>query len=70
MPRPSRFSIELDPKRRKRWQLAADLAIPSRQRNVAPWLVPLVDMLAEIQLSGRDPGVVLKRALGEDYLEA
>ena len=65
MQRPPRFSIELDPGRRRRWQRAADLAIPDRQRNVAPWLVPLVDQLAEIQLSGRDPGQILREILAE-----
>ncbi len=45
--RPSRFSIELTPERRERWQKAADLAIPRRQRNLAPWLIPLIDKLAD-----------------------
>lgn len=53
--RPSRFSIELTPERRERWQKAADIAIPDRERNLAPWLVPLIDMLAEIQIAGGDP---------------
>lgn len=55
LPRPSRFSIELTPERRERWQRAADIAIPDRERNLAPWLVPLIDMLAEIQSRGGDP---------------
>lgn len=48
--RPSRFSIELTPERRERWQRAADIAIPDRERNLAPWLVPLIDRLAQARI--------------------
>ena len=65
MQRPPRFSVELDGKRRRLWQRAADLAIPDKQRNLAPWLVPLVDALAELQIAGRDPGEILKRMAEE-----
>ena len=58
--RPSRFSIELTPERRDLWQRAADIAIPDRERNLAPWLVPLIDMLAEIQIAGGDPALDLR----------
>lgn len=61
--RPSRFSIELTPERRERWQRAADIAIPDRERNLAPWLVPLIDMLAEMQIDGRDPSAL------KEYIE-
>jgi len=65
MSRPPRFSLELTPKRRLLWQRAADLAVTDRQRNLAPWLAPLVDRLAEMQLAGIDPGEALDKILAQ-----
>jgi hypothetical protein len=65
MARPPRFSIELDRSRRKRWQAAADLAVPDRERNLAAWLGPVLDAAADLQAAGGDPFDALRTALEE-----